>query len=109
MTDNSLVDQSFLLSEDMKIGQSQDLAATQKFSTQQSRFATAKSTTRFGKTAVHDNLFDATDERANLKHHFTARWQSEKDNLVANMAKNLEKYKPSIFLTDMQIDRKLQQ
>ena len=109
MTDNSFVDQSVLFSEGLKAGQSQHLASTQKFSTQQSRFGTAKSTTRFGKAAVHENLFEATEERAILKQHFHARWQSEKDNLVVSMANNLEKYKPSIQLTDMQVARKLQQ
>lgn len=90
-----------MFSEDAKAVQSQDLAATQKFSTQQSRFGAAKSTTRFAKSAVHDNLFEATEDKEYLKQHFTVRWQSEKDNLVTGMANNLEKYKPSIKLTDM--------
>ena len=58
---------------------------------------------------IHENLFDATEERANIPDHFNVRWQKEKDHLVTSMAHNLQTYKPTISLTKTQINRKLQE
>ena len=59
--------------------------------------------------AVHDNLFDATEGKENVKMHFNVRWQKEKDHIVNSMASHLQSFKPAIALTQTQINRKLQE
>ena len=58
--------------------------------------------------AVLDNLFDATEGTENVKLHFNVRWQKEKDRVVHSMASSLQTYKPTIALTQTQMNRKLQ-